>query len=134
MAMPSSRVSRLSVPILLTLLTTSCLEPTEVPIGGAYRASLQAQGGESGAVIELVGPGILEVTSPSSVVATHVAGDTMRIMILADPRRIATPPPLSFNLTMEDGVPVPTARVLQVTDFNNHIRDFPETYTLNFTR
>lgn len=134
MTIPLSRVRRLYLLLPFLLLAASCLEPTELPIGGVYRATLQAQGGESGAVIELVGPGIQEVSAPSSVLATHVAGDTVRILILADPRNIAAPPPLSFNVTMADGVGVPRASVKQVVDFNNLVRNFPDTYVVNFSR
>jgi hypothetical protein len=68
------------------------------------------------------------------VLATHVAGDTVRILILADPRNIAAPPPLSFNVTMADGTGVPRASVKQVVDFQNLVRNFPETYVVNFSR
>lgn len=128
------RVPRLSLLLPFLLLTTSCLDPTELPVGGVYRATLQAQGGESGALIELVGPGIQEVSAPSSVLATHVAGDTVRVLILADPRRIAAPPPLSFNVTMAEGAGIPRASVKQVVDHTNLPRDFAETYVVNFSR
>ena len=133
MTIPPSRIRPfLLLPLLV--LATSCLQPTELPVGGVYRATLQAQGGEAGALIELVGPGIQDVSAPSSVLATHVAGDTVRVLILADPRRIAAPPPLSFNVTMADGVGIPSASVKQVVDFTNLPRDFPESYVVNFSR
>ncbi len=126
--------TRAFLPSLLLLLTASCLEPTEIPIGGVYRATLQAQGGESGAIVELVGPGIQDVSAPSSVLATHTAGDTVRILILADPRNIAAPPPLSFYVTMQGGVGVPSYSVKQVIDFTNGVRNFPGSYVINFSR
>lgn len=123
--------------LLCSLLVpaASCIEPTELPVGGAYRVTLQAQGGEGGAVIQLVGPGVQEIaTTPGAVAAVHTSADTTRVLLLADPRTTASPSPLSFDLTMAEGAGVPRASVLQVISGSNRRRDFPDSYTVIFSR
>ncbi len=118
----------------LLALSASCVELTEVPVGGVYRVTLESQGGEGGAVFQLVGPGIQEIVpTPGAVAAVHTAGDTLRIMLLADPRISATAP-LAFDLTMADGSPVPHASVLQVISPINRRRDFAASYRVTFSR
>lgn len=105
-------------------------------MGGVYRVTLEARGGgEGGALIQLVGPGMQEIaTTPGAVAAVHTSADTMRIMLLADPRYSASPSPLSFDLTMAEGAGVPRASVLQVISVSNRRRDFASTYTVIFSR
>ena len=118
----------------LLALTASCVELTEVPVGGVYRVTLESQGGEGGAVLQLVGPGIQQIDpTPDAVAAVHTAADTMRIMLLANPR-VASTAPLAFDLTMADGAGVPEASVLQVISPANRRRDFPTSYRVTFSR
>lgn len=118
----------------LLALSASCVELTEVPVGGVYRVTLEAQGGEGGAVFQLVGPGIQQIApTPGAVAAVHTAGDTMRIMLLSDPR-VSSTAPLAFDLTMADGTGVPDASVLQVISGANRRRDFPGSYRVTFSR
>lgn len=128
------RAFRFLLPCLLAPAAASCVDPTEVPIGGVYRATLLSQGGEGGAVIELVGPGIQGIAAPGSVAAVHSAGDTTRVLVLADPRNIASPAPIAFDVTMAAGAGVPRATVLQVVAANNRKREFPGSYTVHFSR
>jgi hypothetical protein len=128
-ALPASLLLLLAVPL------ASCVEPTQVRLGGAYRATLQSQGGEGGAIIQLVGPGIEEVAGPpGTVVATYTAADTVRVLILAEPRRTAALPGISFHLTMAGGMGVPRASVLEVVDGNSQLRPFAESYHVHFSR
>jgi hypothetical protein len=121
-------------PLLALAASASCVELTEVPVGGVYRVTLESQGGEGGAVFQLVGPGIQQIApTPGAVAAVHAAGDTLRVMLLADPR-IAATAPLAFDLTMADGAGVPDASVLQVIAPNNRRRDFASSYRVTFSR
>ncbi|HEX6910775.1 MAG TPA: hypothetical protein VF142_10270 [Longimicrobium sp.] len=118
----------------LLVLAASCVELTGVPVGGVYRVTLESQGGEGGAVFQLVGPGIQQIApTTGAVAAVHTAGDTLRVMLLADPR-VASTAPLSFDLTMADGMGVPDASVLQVISPANRRRDFPASYRVTFSR
>ena len=130
------RLLRLALLCPLLASAASCVEPTEVPVGGDYRVTLETRGGgEAGALIQLVGPGMQEIaTTPGAVAAVHTSADTMRIMLLADPRFTASPSPLSFDLTMAAGAAVPRASVLQVISGNNRRRDFASSYTVTFSR
>lgn len=120
----------------LLVSAASCVEPTQVPVGGDYRVTLETRGGgEAGAVIRLVGPGMQEIaTTPGAVAAVHTSADTMLIMLLADPRYTAAPSPLSFDLRMAEGAAVPRASVLQVISGSNRRRDFASSYTVIFSR
>lgn len=132
----ASPMRLLCLALLCPLLASaaSCVEPTEVPVGGVYRVTLQAQGQEGGALFQLVGPGMQEIAAPGLVAAAHTSGDTMRVLILADPRSVASPAPISFQLTMAEGAGVPRASVLQVISATNRRRDFASAYTVTFAR
>jgi hypothetical protein len=128
---------RVTLPLLTALFLASCTETTQPSLGGVYRATLQSQsmGGEGGAIIQLVGPGIQAVTAPPGLVlATHTAGDTTRVLVLAEPSRTAALPGISFHLTMADGTGVPRASVLQVVDASSRLRPFAESYDVHFSR
>lgn len=113
----------------------SCVEVTEVPLGGTYRAQLDSPfNTEGGALLELIGPGIQGVSAPGAVLVTRTIGDTVRILILNNPRILATAPPLAFELHMDEGAVVPESRVLQVVGPNNRIRDFIAGYDVRFSR
>ena len=127
--------SRNLLGLLLSLAAAACTAPTDSEIGGVYYAMLQSQGGEGGAVIELVGPGIESVRpQPGSVLAMRTAGDTVRLLILADPRRTAALPAISFELTMAAGRAVPQAEVLQVIGTNSALRPYAASYSVHFSR
>lgn len=122
---------------LLALALASCAETTEPRLGGVYRATLQSQsmGGEGGAIIQLVGPGIQAVSAPPGLVlASHTAGDTTRVLVLAEPSRTTALPGISFHVTMADGVGVPHASVLQVVDNASQMRPFADSYGVHFSR
>jgi hypothetical protein len=113
----------------------SCVEITELPLGGTYRAQVDSPfSSEGGALLELIGPGIQGVSAPGAVLVTRTIGDTLRIMILNNPLDISAAPPLAFELHMDDGMPVPQGRVLQVVAPNNRIRDFIAGYDVRFSR
>lgn len=113
----------------------SCVEITELPLGGTYRAQVDSPfNAEGGALLELIGPGIQGVSAPGAVLVTRQIGDTMRILILNNPLDLSTAPPLAFELHMEEGVTVPASRVLQVVAPNNRIRDFIAGYDVRYSR
>lgn len=113
----------------------SCVEITELPLGGTYRAQVDSPFNiEGGALLELIGPGIEGVSAPGAVLVTRVIGDTTRILIMNNPLDLATAPPLAFELQMAEGVSVPEGRVLQVIARNNQVRDFIAGYEIRFSR
>ena len=131
--MTAARKALLS--LLCAATAGSCVEITELPLGGTYRAQVDSPfSSEGGALLELIGPGIQGVSAPGAVLVTRTIGDTVRILILNNPLDIATAPPLAFELHMEEGVPVPQGRVLQVIAPNNRIRDFIAGYDVRFSR
>jgi uncharacterized protein (AIM24 family) len=120
---------------LPAVLLCSCAGIAEPVVGGSYRVVLDSPyGGEGGALLELVGPGIIGVSAPGAVLATHLAGDTLRILYFNDPAYVATPPPVAFQLEMQAGASAPQGRVLQVTDAAGRLRDFVGSYDIRFTR
>lgn len=130
-----SAVRRTLLLLAAALGAGSCVEITELPLGGTYRASLDSPfNAEGAALIELIGPGIQGVSAPGAVLMTRTVGDTVRILIMNNPLNLATAAPLAFELRMDDGVAVPEARVLQVAAPNNRTRDFVAGYGVRFSR
>lgn len=81
------------------------------------RVLLESPNGDEGAaVIELVGPGLGEVTAPEGTVFTHVSGDTTRVVILLD-----DPGPIELTVHVQ-GLAFPGAAVLQVADDRDNVR------------
>ncbi|HWK88827.1 MAG TPA: hypothetical protein VNP72_02495 [Longimicrobium sp.] len=111
----------------------ACAETTGADLGGEYRGVVESPFfNEGGAVVELVGPGVVEVTAAMELFWTETRADTTRLVMINDPQRGGGP--LTFRVVTEDGFGPPAATVLEVVDGLDRLRDFLSTYRVQFTR
>jgi len=97
-------------------LLAGCLGDVAEPVRDLRVVLDSPNGPEGAAVIELVGPGLGEVTAPAGIMFSHVAGDTTRVVILLD--QAGT---IEFTVQVS-GRTYPGVAVLQVADEQDNAR------------
>ena len=129
MPIRSRLIALLFLPAALAL--GACGERLTPPLspGGDYAAVLVSPNPlEGSALIELTGPGILDVRRNSSyVTSSTIAGGRRVVIIRSSPGR------LDFIVSIAPGGALPSARVLEVADDNNELRPSLNGYGVTYT-
>ncbi|HEU0012625.1 MAG TPA: hypothetical protein VFQ45_03040 [Longimicrobium sp.] len=119
--------------VLAPLLGACTENGAGADLGGEYRGVVESPFfNEGAAVVELEGPGLLEVTSAMPLFWATTEGEVTRLVLINDPD--GNGGPLTFRVVMEEGFGPPTGTVVEVVDGEDRPRDFIETYRVNFTR
>lgn len=114
----SRRRSRAPLATTCALLLAACADAG--PEGGAGTLAallVSPHGPEGAALLELVGPGLAQVTAADGRAFSHRNGDTLRVVIVRE-----APGEIRFLLAVADTTRPPAALLLEVADGGNALR------------
>lgn len=116
--------------MVLTLLLGACGDAGPRSSPGSVEVRVASpNGAEGSAVVAVFGEGIRGVSTAGGRVFSERAGDTVRVVVVAD-----VPGDLRFALSMADTTTVLQGVVLQVADGEDRLRSTVGGYTLEFLR
>lgn len=125
-----TRFRPISVALAALVILAACRDVNEPPPGGAYVATLVSPNrAEGAAVIELEGAGIEALSERGGELFSETTGRTVRVVIVRE-----APGAIEFGVTMASGSRPPTARVIEVADGEDQLRDALDRYSLRFGR
>jgi hypothetical protein len=122
--------------IAAALALGACADATQSHGGaGTWLAKLSSpNGAEGAAVVELVGKGILNVsTAGGGILFQQPHGDTMRVVAMAD-TSVNHGGTIQFHVKMAEGSAAPAATVLQVAAPNDALRGSLAGYRVDLSR
>jgi len=115
---------------LIGAALSACGSDEPVPLGpGTLQATLVSPNGPEGAVVlELVAPGLGEVTVAEGDVFGQAEGNTTRLVIVRD-----IPGQIQFRVQVLERSEPPTTTVVEVADGTNELRSSISGYQIEFT-
>lgn len=126
---------RLTAPLIAAAMFTAVFlgcdsTPVDVTGPGILNAVLiSPNGAEGAAVLQLIGPGLGQVTAAEGDVFAEHGSDGVRLVIVLD-----QPGDIKFRIAVDDVGDFPTWEVIEVADGANELRPSSSGYSMEFAR